>query len=87
MARLKKLFFRKLNASSLTEVIVATTVLLVVFAIALLTLNNIMMSSVKKDTHKMNTKIEKLMYQYKNKKIKIPISFTEDDFVISIQNN
>jgi hypothetical protein len=58
---------------------------LVVFAIALLTLNNIMMSSVKKDTQKMDTKIEKLIYQYKNKQIKIPYSNKEGDFLISIQ--
>lgn len=85
MGRLKKFLFHKLNASSLTEVIVATTILLVVFAIALGTLSNIMMSSVQKNTQTMETKIEKLVYQYKNKQLKIPITYTEDECIISVQ--
>lgn len=85
MGGLKKLFYHKIKASSLTEVIVATTILLVVFAITLFTLNNMMMSSVRKDTQVMNTKIEKLVYQYRNKQLKVPVSFIEDEFLISIQ--
>jgi hypothetical protein len=85
MGRLKKIFLVKFKASSLTEVIVATTILLVVFAISLVTLNNIMMSSVRKDSGAMETKIEKLMYQYQNKQLKVPVSYTDANFVISIQ--
>lgn len=85
MDQLKKITLKKLKASSLTEVIVATTILLVVFAISLVTLNNMMMSSVKKDTGVMETKIEKIIYQYQNNQLKIPISYTEDNFIISIE--
>lgn len=85
MGRLKIFFLRKTGASSLTEVLVATTVLLVVFAIAIITLNNLMRSSVQKSTQVMDAKIEKLIYQYKNKQLKIPERYKEDNFLISIQ--
>ena len=84
MDGLKKTLKRKLNASSITEVIVATTILLVVFAIALVTLSTIMMSSVQKDTQALDTRIEKLIYKYKNKQIKVPVSYAEDEFLIDI---
>ena len=49
MGQLKKVFKEKLTASSLTEVIVATSILLLVFAIALFALNNLMTSTLQKD--------------------------------------
>ena len=85
MARLKTIFNQKIKASSLTEVIIATTILLVVFAIALMTLNNIMTHTIQKDTQSMHTQIEKLIYQYKNEQLKIPKTYKEDGFLISIQ--
>lgn len=87
MGRLKRKISKKLKASSLTEVIVATTILLIVFAIAIVTLNNIMVSSLQKDTHSVNTEIDRLIYQYQNKQLKVPISYQEDDYVIKIQNS
>lgn len=84
MGRLKRILKHQLKASSLTEVIVATTILLLVFAIALLTLNNIMVSSVQKDTQALDIQVEKLIYQYKNKQLKVPNSYAEDDYQIAI---
>lgn len=85
MGGLIKLFKNKLEASSLTEVIVATTILLVVFAIALVTLSNIMLSSVQKDTQALDTQIDKLIYQYRNQQLIIPISYVEDNLLINIE--
>lgn len=84
MVGLKKRIRPTLKASSLTEVIVATTILLVVFGIALVTLNNIMMSTLKKDTAVLETRIEKLIYQYKNKQLKVPISYVEESILIQV---
>jgi hypothetical protein len=84
MGRVIQVITKKINASSLTEVIVATTILLVVFAIALITLNTIMMSSVQKNTQAMETELEKLIYQYKHNSFKIPNSYTKDDFEIEV---
>jgi len=87
MVGLKKRIRPTLKASSLTEVIVATSILLVVFGIALVTLHNIMMSSLKKETAALETRIEKLIYQYKNKQLKVPTSYTEEGFLIRVVNN
>ena len=67
------------------EVIVATTILLTVFAIAIFTLNNILLSSVQKESQSMETQLEKLRYQYTNQQLKIPISYREDEFIIEVQ--
>ena len=67
------------------EVIVATTILLTVFAIAIFTLNNLLLSSVQKETQSMETQLEKLRYQYTNQQLKIPISYREDEFIIEVQ--
>lgn len=67
------------------EVIVATAILLTVFAIAIFTLNNILLSSVQKETQSMETQLEKLRYQYTNQQLKIPISYREDEFLIAVQ--
>ncbi|MGY0407930.1 MAG: hypothetical protein ACWIPJ_06200 [Polaribacter sp.] len=85
MGTLKRRYYRKFKASSLTEILIATIILVLIFAISLVTLNNIMMSSVRKDTQTMETKVEKLIYQYKNKQLKIPVSYTEGKFTISIR--
>ena len=67
------------------EVIVATTILLTVFAIAIFTLNNLLLSTVQKETQSMETQLEKLRYQYTNQQLKIPISYREDEFIIAVQ--
>ena len=87
MVELKKRIQVTLSASSLTEVIVATTILLVIFGISLITLHNVMISSIKKDTAVLETRIEKLIYQYKNNQLKVPISYTEEGLLIRVVNN
>lgn len=84
MGQLKKYFHSKLRASSLTEVIVATAILLTVFGIALLTLNNILISSIRNDKQYLDAKIEKLRYQYRNQKITLPYSNTDGVYQITI---
>ncbi|PQJ76530.1 hypothetical protein [Polaribacter glomeratus] len=85
MGRLKKRFQQKIVASSLTEVIVATSILLVVFAIALLTLNNLMVSTLQTDTQKLDTEIEILIYKYQNNQLKTPSSIQEGSSIIDVQ--
>ncbi|WP_405567963.1 hypothetical protein [Polaribacter sp. Asnod6-C07] len=75
-----------MKASSLTEIIVATSILLIVFAIAIVTLNNLMVSSIQKDTQNLDVKIEKLIYQYQNKQLEIPLSYQEGGYSIQIKN-
>ncbi|QTE21147.1 hypothetical protein [Polaribacter cellanae] len=85
MAQLKGCFGKRVIASSLTEVIVATSILLLVFGIAVITLNNIMVNTVQNDTQNLETKIEKMMYQYNNNQLKIPSTYKDKDELVSIE--
>ena len=80
-------FYKTIKTSSLTEVMVATTILLVVFGIALGTLSNLMMQMAQKDTQYMNAKLEKLIYFHSHQQRTIPTSYTEGTLSISIQKN
>tara|TARA_B110000091_G_C13819664_1_gene479958 strand:+ start:4478 stop:4834 length:357 start_codon:yes stop_codon:yes gene_type:complete len=85
MGRLKKRRSTPLNASSLTEVIVATSILLIVFSIAIATLNNMMVATTNNDTQRIETKMEQFLYDYRNNPIKIPIEIIENDLIYRIQ--
>jgi len=85
MGRLKKVFTKKLKASSLTEVIVATSILLLVFGIALLTLNNMMTSTLRSNTNSLDTELEKIIYQYQNQQINIPFFSIDEKYQIDGQ--
>jgi len=85
MGAIKKTFLKRIVASSLTEVLVATVLLMLVFGIALATLNTILTSSNHGDTHKIETKIQQLIYQYKNKGIQIPLNYKEENLTITIK--
>jgi hypothetical protein len=85
MGAIKKIFFKRIAASSLTEVIVATVLLMLVFGIALTTLNTVLASINHSGIHKIDTKIQQLVYQYKNNAIKIPLNYSEDNLTISVK--
>ena len=85
MGRLKKVGTKKEEASSLTEVIVATSILLLVFGIALLTLNNIMTSTLRSNTNSLDTELEKIIYQYRNQQINIPFFSRDEKYQIDGQ--
>tara|TARA_R110002049_G_scaffold155048_1_gene319869 strand:- start:67 stop:426 length:360 start_codon:yes stop_codon:yes gene_type:complete len=85
MARLKKVCNKKVEASSLTEVIVATSILLLVFGIALLTLNNMMTSTLRSNTNSLDTELEKIIYQYRNQQINIPFFSIDGKYQIDGQ--
>lgn len=78
---------KKVKASSLTEVLVATVIILLVFGIAIATLNNVLQSSVNKNTHSIKTMLTKLEYQYKNNRIKLPFYEEVDNWKIEIQKD
>ena len=85
MGRLKKIITAPINASSLTEVIVATSILLIVFSIAIATLNNVMLTTVKKDTQRIEMKMEQFVYDFRNNPIEIPLEIIENDLIYRIQ--
>jgi len=69
MALLK---FKKIKASTLMETLVATVLIVIIFMIASMTLNNLLARNVKQNTELAEERLNALEYQYKNKGIKLP---------------
>ena len=63
--------FKKVKASTLIEVLVASVLIVIIFAIASLTLNTIFKASIKNNTHTIDAHLNKLQYLYTHKKIRI----------------
>ena len=76
--------FKKVKASSLTEVLVATTLILLVFGIAIATLNNILTNFTKYNTQAIETELNELQYQYLHNTIKVPYYTENEAWKISV---
>jgi len=91
MVILNKFYKIKLQASSLTEVLVASVIILIVFGIAITTLDNVLYNSVKNKNHFIETTLNQLAYEYQHNKITLPYSYEEGDWVFNtiktIENN
>lgn len=92
MGRLNRYtIFRRIKASSITETIVATTIISIVFAIAILSLNNILQNVIESDTSVIERKINEFIYKSKYQKVSTPDSFEEGDWIVNLvkedQNN
>lgn len=86
MGRLKRyLVFPKIKASSITETIVATTIISIVFAITILSLNNILQNVIENDTSAIEQKINKFIYESNYEKVITPGSFEEGDWIVNIE--
>ncbi|MCD8406213.1 hypothetical protein [Tenacibaculum finnmarkense] len=75
---------KKLIASSLTEILVATTLILLVFIITSATINNILNSITKTNTQVIEVELSKLQYLYLNKKINVPYFTENKEWIIEI---
>lgn len=80
---LRKQKFIKLNGSTLIETLVASVIIIVVFTITSLTLNNVFRSTIKSDTQAINMHLNKLMYLYQRDKIDIKYREDFDDWHIA----
>jgi len=80
---------RKLKASTLIEVLVASVLIIIVFTIASLTLNNVFKSTITSNTHAIDTHINKLIYLNQHDKIGVKHQEDYKDWSISFsqQNN
>lgn len=84
MAVLRKIHDIKLKAATLVESLVASVIIIVVFTIASLTLNNIFSSNIKNNTDAIENRINKLTYLYHNNKIKFPYQEDFEDWDIQL---
>jgi len=76
---------KKIKASTLMETLVATVLLVIVFMVASLILNNTFSNSIKKDTSTIESTLNEYEYLYFNNKIEVPFSLDQDNINISIE--
>lgn len=83
---IKKPLSKQIKASSLVETLVATVLIVLLFAIASLTLNNILRNSIKNNTDEIHTELNYLDYLYTYNQINLPFYDTFKDWEIHIYN-
>lgn len=78
---------KKIKGSSLMETLVATVLIIVIFMIASLTINNILSISIGKETSKINAHLNELHYNYLHDQIEIPYYEYFEDWDVSIERS
>ncbi len=75
---------KKIKASTLMETLVASVLIVLVFMISSMILNNLFSNSVKNDTRAIDTYLSELHYKYINGHIKLPYHDDYTPWQISI---
>lgn len=78
---------KKIQASSLMETLVATVLIVVIFMISSLVLNNIITTNIRQNTEKIEERMNRLEYELKNHAIQLPHHEDFDAWEISMFNN
>ncbi len=78
---------KKIKASTLAETMVATVLIVIIFMIASLTLNNVFRNTITYNTTEIETYLNKLEYQYQHKLIKLPYQEVYKDWKLSISQD
>ncbi|MCL6220596.1 hypothetical protein [Zunongwangia pacifica] len=85
MALLKKKVFRRFTASSLVENLVASVLIVIVFMIASLSINNVFGNYIQGDEHEIQRRFSELSYLFIHDKISYGFSENYEENVISIE--
>lgn len=85
--KLKNKSIRKLKASTIVETLIASLIIILVFTIASLTLNNVFKATIKKDTTLIHYRLNKLSYLLQNDKLSIPYFEEYKGWDISIKDS
>lgn len=75
---------KKIRSSSLIETMIATVLIVIIFMVASLTLNNLFNNSIKYNTTDIETYVNKLEYQYQHQLLKLPYEETYGNWELSI---
>jgi len=76
---------KRIKATTLMETLVATSIIIIVFVVASLVLNNTYRSIVKRDSFAIDNRIEKLEYLYKNDKLQLPYNETYQNYELFVE--
>ena len=63
---------KKIKSATLVEVIVSSVLIVIVFMIASLVLNNLVLNAVSKNTHPIENRLNELEYQIQNGLVQLP---------------
>ena len=74
----------RIKASTLMETLVATVLIVIIFMISSMLLNNIFSNSIKGKDHHITERLQQLKYEYKNKKLKLPYYENVEEWEFSI---
>ncbi|MBC9794701.1 hypothetical protein [Sinomicrobium weinanense] len=81
---LLKTIHKRVKASTLMETLVATVLIVVIFMVTSLILNNLFAGTVKGNTREIETRLDELEYRVKNNLLKLPHSETFGTWNISV---
>lgn len=76
---------KKVKASTLMETLVASVLIIIIFMIASVILNNIFSNTIKGNTRNVETHLKELEYLYVNEKIILPYDDEFNSWDISIE--
>ena len=78
---------KRIKASTLMETLVASVLIIIVFMIASMILNNIFYNSIKNNTQFIENRIHELHYLAMNKELTLPYEETTNKWKITIEKN
>ncbi|GAB1856646.1 hypothetical protein MHTCC0001_14810 [Flavobacteriaceae bacterium MHTCC 0001] len=78
---------KKINASTLMETLVASVLIIIVFVVSSMILNNVFSNQVNNDTSDIQAYLNELEYLYKTEKIAVPFDDDFGNWEVSIDNN
>lgn len=76
---------KKIKSASLIEILVATAIIVIVFVVASLILNNLILNSYSQKTHIIEYRLNELEYDLLHKKIKLPYKENLEKWDVTIE--
>ncbi len=78
---------KKIKASTLMETLVATVLIVVIFMVSTMVLNNLLLGNIRQNTEIAQERLHVLEYQYKNNGLTIPYYEDFESWQISISKD
>ncbi|WP_290698293.1 hypothetical protein [Lacinutrix sp.] len=77
---------KKVKSSTLMETLVATVLVVIVFMLASMILNNLFSTTINNNTQVIDTHLNELQYLLQNDKIELPYTETFQNWNVTIEN-
>lgn len=77
----------KIKSATLIEALLATALIVVIFVVASLVLNNLLFKTFSKNTHQIETRLNELEYEAQNNTLKFPFSESYKGWEVEIKES